>query len=230
MPITSKIFGDRGRRRAQSLGIDLSRLPPGQSPTTKWPVLDLGNQPRIPTMDWTLTIDGDVEEPYTLNYEQLLGQPQAHWTDTDIHCVTRWSQFGMTFDGVDVPQLLQRARPRPTATHLMAHSYDGYTTNLPLSDVLEHPALVTHHAERLPLSVEHGGPVRLLVPHLYLWKSAKWLTRLELLDGDKLGFWERNGYHHRGDPWHEERYSEEEYLVKVRRRELRKSASIAGND
>jgi DMSO/TMAO reductase YedYZ molybdopterin-dependent catalytic subunit len=103
----------------------------------------------------------------------------------------------------------------------MAHCYGGYTTNLPLSDVLEHPAFIAHWADGAPLEPDHGGPARLLVPHLYLWKSAKWIRRLEVLDGDRLGFWEENGYHHRGDPWHEERYSVDEYVIRTRRRELR---------
>jgi DMSO/TMAO reductase YedYZ molybdopterin-dependent catalytic subunit len=224
MPITSKMFGDRGRRRAQELGIAPERLPPGQSPTTKWPVLDLGTQPRVRVADWRLTIDGAVEEPYSLGYSELLALDQSDWRDTDIHCVTRWSQFGMRFRGVDVPALLAMAKPLPTATHLLAHSYDDYTTNMPLSDVLEHPALVAHSAEGRPLTVEHGGPARLVIPHLYLWKSAKWVNRLEVLEEDRLGFWELNGYHHRGDPWREERYSEQEYVVKARRRELRAEA------
>lgn len=224
MPITSRIFGDRGRKRAESLGIDPNRLPPGQSPTTKWPVLDLGRQPRIPLPEWRLSIDGCVEEPTSLSYAELTGLGQTTWTGTDIHCVTRWSQFDMSFEGVEVTSLLELARPRPEASHVLLHAYDGYTTNLPLSDVLEHPAMVIHRAQGAPLTVEHGGPVRMLVPHLYLWKSAKWLSRIELLDADRLGFWEENGYHHRGDPWAEERYSDNEYVVKVRRRELRAAA------
>ena len=229
MPITPGFFAARGAKRAASLGIDPARLPPGQSPTTKWPVLDLGRQPEVPLQDWRLRIDGIVDEPYSLGYSELLGLEQAHWRDTDIHCVTRWSQFSMSFDGVDVARLIALAQPRPEATHLLVHSYDGYSTNLPLADVLEHPALVVHHAEGQPLTREHGGPVRLLVPHLYLWKSAKWLKRLEILDADRLGFWEENGYHHRGDPWAEERYSDDEYVVKVRRRELRAAARDSQN-
>jgi len=106
----------------------------------------------------------------------------------------------------------------------MAHSYGGYSTNLPLADVLEHPALIAHEAEGMPLEPDHGGPARLLVPHLYLWKSAKWVNRLELLDGDRLGFWEENGYHHRGDPWREERYSVDEYVARTNKRKIREQA------
>ena len=220
MPITSRIFGERGRRRARALGIDPERLPPGQSPTVKWPVLSVGATPKVERPSWLLSVDGAVEEPYVLDWGGFIAADQTKWSG-DIHCVTRWSKFGMDWGGVDVRRLIERARPKPEATHLMAHSSDGYTTNLPLSDVMEHPALVAHEADGAPLEPDHGGPARLLVPHLYLWKSAKWIRRLEILAGDELGFWERNGYHHRGDPWQEERYSVDEYVAKTRRRELR---------
>jgi len=135
--------------------------------------------------------------------------------------VTSWSKFGMRWRGVDVAELIARARPRPQAGHVMAHSYGGYTTNLRLSDVLEHPALIAQDADEAPLEADHGGSARLLVPHLYLWKSAKWVNRLELLDGDELGFWERNGYHHRGDPWLEERHGVDDYVARTLRRRAR---------
>jgi DMSO/TMAO reductase YedYZ molybdopterin-dependent catalytic subunit len=221
VPITPRIFGERGKRRASALGIDPERLPPGQSPTLKWPVLSVGATPRVDRTQWILSIDGAVDEPYVLDWEKLLAEPQTDWTG-DIHCVTRWSKFGMQWRGVSVRALLERARPHPEATHLLAHAYGGYTTNLPLSDVLDHPAFIAHQAEGRPLEPDHGGPARLLVPHLYLWKSAKWVSRLEVLEGDRLGFWEDNGYHHRGDPWHEERYSVDEYVIRTRRRELRR--------
>jgi DMSO/TMAO reductase YedYZ molybdopterin-dependent catalytic subunit len=220
MPITPRIFGERGRRRAVSLGIDPERLPPGQSPTVKWPVLSIEETPRLPTEQWTLTIDGAVQTPYTLDWAQLMAEPQRVW-DGDLHCVTRWSKFDMRWRGVDVTALLERARPLPGASFLLAESIGGYTTNLPLADVTEHPALVAHEADGAPLEREHGGPVRLLVPHLYLWKSAKWLSRLQVLDHDELGFWEQNGYHHRGDPWHEERHSVDEYVARAMRRRAR---------
>jgi DMSO/TMAO reductase YedYZ molybdopterin-dependent catalytic subunit len=223
MAITSRIFGERGRQRAQSLGIDPGRLPPGQSPTVKWPVLSLGATPRIGTGEWTLSIDGAVDEPYVLDWEQFRKVAGAEWHG-DIHCVTRWSKFGMNWRGADVAALIERAGPRPEATHLLAHCHGGYTTNMPLSDVLEHPALIAHEADGAPLQADHGGPARLLVPHLYLWKSAKWVQRLELLDHDRLGFWERNGYHHRGDPWHEERYSVDDYVARTLRRRARADA------
>jgi DMSO/TMAO reductase YedYZ molybdopterin-dependent catalytic subunit len=223
MPITPRMFGDRGKRRAASLGIDPDRLPPGQSPTVKWPVLSVGATPHVATGQWLLSVDGAVQEPYVLNWQQLMAEPPTDWSG-DIHCVTRWSKFGMDWRGVDVNALLERARPEDDAGYLLAHCYGGYTTNLPLSDVLEHPALIAYEADGAPLEADHGGPARLFVPHLYLWKSAKWIQRLEVLTEDMLGFWERNGYHHRGDPWHEERYSVEDYVAKATRREIRRAA------
>jgi len=220
MPITPRLFGERGRRRAAGLGIDPDRLPPGQSRTGKWPVLSLGATPRIATRDWHLSVEGAVDEPFVLDWEQFKGEPQVDWTG-DIHCVTRWSKFGMDWRGVSVAGLLSRARPAPEATHLMAHCYGGYTTNLPVRDVTEHPAFIAHQADGAALEPDHGGPARLLVPHLYLWKSAKWVSRLEVLTEDRLGFWEVNGYHHRGDPWREERYSVDDYVARTMRRQAR---------
>ena len=130
----------------------------------------------------------------------------------------------MRWRGVDVRRLIARAQPTASAGYLLAHCYGGYTTNLPLADVMEHPALIAFQADGEPLEAEHGGPARLLVPHLYLWKSAKWIQRLEVLDHDQLGFWERNGYHHRGDPWLQERYSVDDYVARAMRREVRQDA------
>jgi DMSO/TMAO reductase YedYZ molybdopterin-dependent catalytic subunit len=227
VPITPSQFGDRGRRRAVELGIDPGRLPPGQSPTVKWPVLSIEETPQIAREDWTLTIDGAVAEPFTVNWAQLMSEPQTDWSG-DIHCVTRWSKFQMTWRGIEVGPLLERARPLPGAGFLLAESVGGYTTNLPLGDVRDHPALIAHEADGGPLDPEHGGPLRLFVPHLYLWKSAKWLSRLQVIEADELGFWERNGYHHRGDPWREERHSVDDYVARTMRREARSAARERG--
>jgi DMSO/TMAO reductase YedYZ molybdopterin-dependent catalytic subunit len=223
MPITPREFGDRGRRRAESLGIDPDRLPPGQSPTVKWPVLSLDDTPHVDTDHWRLSIDGSVTRPYILDWAGFQEAAGDEWAG-DIHCVTRWSKFGMHWQGASVAELIRRAEPRDNATHLLAHSYGGYTTNLPLGDVLDHPALIAHRADDEPLEPDHGGPARLFVPHLYFWKSAKWIRRLQLLDHDELGFWERNGYHHRGDPWNEERYSVDDYVARATRRRIRREA------
>ena len=186
-------------------------------------MLSLGATPRVDTEQWLLSIDGGVESPYVLTWVQFTALAGSEWRG-DIHCVTRWSKFGMDWRGADVPALIARAQPKPAASHVMAHCYGGYTTNLPLSDVLEHPALIAHEVDGAPLEPDHGGPARLLVPHLYLWKSAKWIQRLELLEGAKLGFWEENGYHHRGDPWREERYSVDDYVARTLRRRARDNA------
>jgi DMSO/TMAO reductase YedYZ molybdopterin-dependent catalytic subunit len=189
-------------------------------------VLSVGASPPVERSEWLLSVDGALEKPYVLDWDGLMALEQSDWTG-DIHCVTRWSKFGMRWRGVSVRSLIERALPRPDASHLMAHCYGGYTTNLPLTDVLEHPAFIAYEADGGPLERDHGGPARLLVPHLYLWKSAKWIKRLEVLAGDQLGFWERNGYHHRGDPWREERYSVDEYVARTMRRAARERG-IAG--
>jgi DMSO/TMAO reductase YedYZ molybdopterin-dependent catalytic subunit len=168
MPITPRMFGDRGKRRAVSLGIDPDRLPPGQSPTVKWPVLSVGATPRVSTKEWLLSVDGAVDAPYVLDWDALMSAPATDWSG-DIHCVTRWSKFGMDWRGVEVRELIERGRPSPAASHLLAHCYGGYTTNLPLSDVLQRPALIAYRADGAPLEPDHGGPARLLVPNQYLW-------------------------------------------------------------
>lgn len=184
---------------------DKPRLPPGQIATTKWPVLHYSTVPRIEPAAWTFRLWGEVEHPFSLNWSEF----QAMTTRDvlcDMHCVTTWSRFDNLFRGVPVRALLERAGVRPAATHALVHAAPDYTTNLPLIDLDLEPNLLATHHNGEPLSAEHGGPVRLLVPHLYLWKSAKWVTGIELLDGDEPGFWEQNGYHKRGDPWTEERY------------------------
>lgn len=181
------------------------RLPPGQIVTRKWPVLHYSHVPRVDPATWRFRIWGAVENPFDLAWDEFVALPRED-TLCDIHCVTRWSRFDNRFSGVSVATLLQRARPRPEARHVMVHAEPDYTTNLALAD-LDRPGnlLATHH-EGEPLTPEHGGPVRLMVPHLYFWKSAKWVTGFEVLEEDWPGFWEENGYHMRGDPWREERF------------------------
>ena len=152
-----------------------------------------------------MAVDGLVERPTTWTWDQLHPLPRSAYTG-DIHCVTTWSKFDVTFRGVSVDVLLEAAGPQPEARFVMAHSTTGYTTNLPIADVTDGKAWVVWEDGGKPVPREHGGPVRLLVPHLYFWKSAKWVTRLELMAEDRQGFWERNGYHDRGDPWREQRY------------------------
>jgi DMSO/TMAO reductase YedYZ molybdopterin-dependent catalytic subunit len=198
------MYTERGRRRAAKLGIPVDRLPPGQSPTLKFPILQIWRAPRLDLATWSLSVHGEVEAPYALTWDELLALPQAQQT-SDLHCVTRWSKFDTRWTGVPVRALIERARPTARATHVMVHGHDGYTTNLPLGALLDDDVLIAHHYEGQPLEREHGGPARLLVPKRYLWKSAKWVSALELLDHDQPGVWERNGYHNEGDPWREER-------------------------
>jgi len=182
------------------------RLPPGQYDTGhQWPVLAAEATPRIDPASWTFTIEGLVEQPTTWTWDEMHALPVSTYSG-DIHCVTTWSKLGMVFEGVSVDTLLARARPRAEASHVLAYSSTGYTTNLPLADVTDGKAWVAFRADGSPLSRDHGGPARLLVPHLYFWKSAKWVSGLRVLDHDEPGFWERNGYHDRGDPWLEQRY------------------------
>jgi DMSO/TMAO reductase YedYZ molybdopterin-dependent catalytic subunit len=194
--------GFTGRPRSGRRG----RLPPGQYDTgADWPTLTAEVTPHLVPDRWTMTVDGLVESPTTWTWREIHALPGSSYFG-DIHCVTTWSKFDTTFAGVSVDTLLAAARPTGEAAYVMAHSTTGYTTNLPLADVTDGRAWVVWEYDGRPLPVEHGGPVRLLVPHLYFWKSAKWVTRLELMERDRPGFWEQNGYHDRGDPWLEQRY------------------------
>jgi DMSO/TMAO reductase YedYZ molybdopterin-dependent catalytic subunit len=193
-------FGGRARTERDP------RLPPGQYDTGRqWPVLTAEVTPDLPTDTWTFTVDGEVEHPTTWSWDELHALPPSTYEGA-IHCVTTWSKFDMTFAGVSVDTLLAAAAPRPSATHVLAFCHTGYTTNLPLPDVVGGKAWVAWEVDGQPLSPDHGGPARLLVPHLYFWKSAKFVAGLHVLDHDEPGFWERNGYHDRGDPWLEQRY------------------------
>jgi DMSO/TMAO reductase YedYZ molybdopterin-dependent catalytic subunit len=199
MPVTRGFF----RKRPESAA---GRLPPGQYDTGgSWPVLTAEATPQIHLDKWSISVDGLVERPSTWTWEAIQRLPRSSYTG-DIHCVTTWSKFGVTFTGVSVDDLLAVASPQTDARFVMAHSSTGYTTNLALSDMTGGKAWVVWEYGGQPLARQHGGPVRLLVPHLYFWKSAKWISRLELLAEDQPGFWERNGYHDRGDPWLEQRY------------------------
>ncbi len=224
MPITARAWGERGRRRAEALGIPLDRLPPGQSPTEKFPVLTVGPTPRVGLAGWRLELRGEVEAPFALAWDELLALPQAD-VECDLHCVTRWSKFATHWRGVRVSDLLDRARPTPAATHALVHAHGGYTTNLPLDALRDDDVLVAHTYAGAPLEPEHGGPARLLVPRRYLWKSAKWIRAIELLDHDVPGLWERNGYHNEGDPWREERRSVGLRAWREARRRLREGTA-----
>ncbi|PDT79207.1 sulfite oxidase-like oxidoreductase [Bradyrhizobium sp. C9] len=185
---------------------DEQRLPPGQHLTADWPVLDLGLMPNVTRERWRLDVYGAVEQTIYWNWPQFAAQPQTQFV-SDIHCVTTWSRYDNQWEGLATSDLLAACQPREDARFVALHSYDGYTTNLSLEDFAAEDALLAHSGSGKPLEQEHGGPVRLVVPHLYFWKSAKWLQRIEFLTEDAPGFWEVRGYHNRGDPWTEQRYS-----------------------
>ena len=182
------------------------RLPPGQHLVRDWPILDLGRTPDISHERWRLKVGGVVERPVTLTWAEFVSLPQSA-RRTDIHCVTTWSRYDNDWTGVATRDLLNLVQPRAEAAFVMLHSYDGYTTNVPIADFADEQAMVVHAWEGKPLTREHGGTARLVIPHLYFWKSAKWVSAIEFMGADKPGFWEVNGYHMRGDPWTEERYS-----------------------
>ena len=182
------------------------RLPPGQHLTQDWPVLDLGLHPAVSLDRWTLQVFGAVEAPVTLDWPALQALPQTRMV-SDIHCVTTWSRYDNQWDGVPVQALLDLVQPHPGAHHVLLHCHDGYTTNLDLQDFASPAAILAHSWSGAPLTPEHGAPLRLVLPHLYFWKSPKWLSRIEVRTADRPGYWETRGYHNRGDPWAEERYS-----------------------
>ncbi len=184
------------------------RLPPGQHLVKDWPVLDLGLQPGVTTSNWVLDIDGAVERPLHWRWADLMAQEQTSET-SDIHCVTTWSRYDNRWQGVATRTILDLVQPKPEASHVVLWSSDGYDTNLGLEDFAAEDALLAHRWEGEPLTNEHGGPVRLVLPRLYFWKSAKWLKRIEFTTANRPGFWETRGYHDRGDPWREQRYSDD---------------------
>jgi DMSO/TMAO reductase YedYZ molybdopterin-dependent catalytic subunit len=181
------------------------RLPPGQRLVRDWPVLDLGAEPNVTPEKFRLDVDGVVENKLSLRLEEFMALPQSE-SISDIHCVTQWSRYGNRWTGVAARDLLAIVQPKPDAHHVIFHSYDGYTSNIRLDQFDQPDVFLVHRWEGKPISRAHGGPVRMLVPHLYFWKSAKWLRRIQFTISDHPGFWEVRGYHNNGDPWTEERY------------------------
>ncbi|MGH8928483.1 MAG: sulfite oxidase-like oxidoreductase [Acidimicrobiia bacterium] len=193
--------GFRGRRQTDA---PPDRVPPGQYVTDDFPVLSAGPTPRVPLEQWRLTITNETGPELSWSWEQFQTLPSVQ-AKVDIHCVTKWSKLDTSWEGVSIDTLLEGVdNPAPFA---LVHSYGGYTTNLPLADLTEGKAWIAHSYDGRPLEPEHGGPARLLVPHLYFWKSAKWVQRIELREIDRIGFWESLGYHSYGDPWREQRYA-----------------------
>lgn len=183
------------------------RLPPGQVKTEKWPVLHYGSVPNVDLATWSLQVDGRVEQPLRWTWDEFKSLPRVQ-VFSDIHCVTRWSRYDNLWEGVAIREVLRLARPTAAATHVVVHAEQGFTTNLPLKELDQDDVLLADTHDGQPLTPEHGWPLRLVVPRRYFWKSAKWVTRIELVDRDAPGFWERNGYHNEADPWREERYSD----------------------
>lgn len=184
----------------------VDRLPPGQRLVTNWPVLDLGAQPSVSAEKWRLQIGGLVDSPLVLTLDQFMALPQSEMV-SDIHCVTAWSRYDNRWTGVATRTLLERVQPKADARHVLFQSYDGYTTNVRREVFAADNALLAHSWEGKPLTREHGGPVRVVIPDWYFWKSPKWITRIAFSAEDRPGFWEVRGYHNEGDPWKEERYS-----------------------
>jgi DMSO/TMAO reductase YedYZ molybdopterin-dependent catalytic subunit len=199
------LFRSRAEKKVADAGYDPARLPPGQYLTDKWPVLHAGSVPETDLTTWDFRVWGDVENELTLSWEEFNELPKVEVTE-DIHCVTRWSRFDVTFEGIPWSALADLAKPKPSAHFAIAHAEQSYTANSPLPSLEGPQALLATHADGEPLTPEHGGPLRLVVPGKYFWKSAKWLRGIELLAADQPGFWERYGYHNDADPWNEERY------------------------
>ena len=201
------MFAETERRKLERQAQREGRLPPGQSLTLKWPILHVGDVPRFNPERWDFQISGMVEDPRQFSWQEFRALPQTEVT-SDFHCVTRWSRLDNHWKGVLFSDLLKMVKPLPAAAFVSVLAEEGYTANIPLADLIRPDVLFTFEHDGEPLRADHGGPVRLIVPHLYAWKSVKWVRGFELLDHDRFGFWERNGYHAYGDPWKEQRYSE----------------------
>lgn len=197
-----RLFGNQSQDPAV-----MERIPPGQYRTEKFPVLHTGSVPNTDLANWDFRVFGEADSPFTLTWDQFKTLPRKT-VETDIHCVTRWTKLDTVWQGVAIQEILTLAQVRPSATHVLAHSEHGYTTNMPLSVLDDDDVMLADTFDGQPLDKEHGWPLRLFVPKRYFWKSAKWIRSLEFLDHDQLGFWERYGYNNSADPWKEERFSE----------------------
>lgn len=202
------LFENNERKDLERRMRDAGRLPPGQSATLKWPVLHIGSVPRFDPATWDFKIWGQVESPLRLNWKEFSALPAQDVT-ADMHCVTRWSRFDVLWRGVPARTVLDLVKLKPAAKYVQVHAEHGYTANVPLRDLLQPNCLLATHHDGQPLPGDHGYPLRLVVPHLYAWKSVKWVRGLELLAEDEAGYWERAGYHIYGDPFREQRFSQD---------------------
>jgi DMSO/TMAO reductase YedYZ molybdopterin-dependent catalytic subunit len=199
------VFRSKAEQKLRDAGYDPARLPPGQYLTEKWPVLHAGSVPTTDLATWTFRVWGEVESPLEVTWEQFRALPR-HETTQDIHCVTRWSRFDASFSGVHWRTIAELVRPKPSARFVVAHAEHDFTANVPIRFLEDENAVLATEADGEALSVEHGWPLRLVIPGKYFWQSAKWLRGIELVEHDRPGFWERYGYHNDADPWREERY------------------------
>jgi DMSO/TMAO reductase YedYZ molybdopterin-dependent catalytic subunit len=202
------LFEGKDRRELEKLVKQEGRLPPGQSVTLKWPVLHYGSVPSFDPKTWDFRVYGLVQSPLTLTWDEFNALPKVQRT-SDFHCVTRWSRFDNRWEGVAFREVLKRVRPTKEAAYVLVHAEQGYTANVPLADLDRDGVLLATHHDGQPLEPDHGYPLRLIVPHLYSWKSVKRVRGLEFLDHDVPGFWEQNGYNMYGDPWKEQRFSQD---------------------
>jgi len=189
-----------------------AKLPPGQALTDKFPILHEGEVPQYDMSTWTLEVFGEVEEPRTFTYDELMAMPTVK-VKTDIHCVTRWSKFDTEWEGILFRDFLSYFKVKPEAKYVMFHADPDYDTNVPLEDLMRDDCLLAYKYDGKPLTEKHGYPLRTFVPHRYFWKSAKWIRRIEFMAEDRPGFWERNGFHNEADPWKEQRFSGEDLPI-----------------
>jgi DMSO/TMAO reductase YedYZ molybdopterin-dependent catalytic subunit len=215
--IEAKIaLAKRGAKSLKSTALPIDgtsvrdRMPPGQTQVKNFPVLDMGIKPEVPLEKWTLTVFGLVENELQLDWDAFQALPQID-SISDFHCVTRWSQLEMDWLGVSMQEILSSAVPTEAAQYVTLHGYDGYTTNLPLDALLDDDVLIAHTALGEPLTLEHGGPARVIVPKRYAWKGAKWIKAIELHAYDRPGFWEVRGYHNDAFPFEEQRFTDDDY-------------------
>jgi DMSO/TMAO reductase YedYZ molybdopterin-dependent catalytic subunit len=203
----SRLFGNKARQpdEVEMRSDGKVRLPPGQYLTKKWPVLSYESTPKFDPATYRFRVWGEVAQPFELSWEELQALPRVNLT-SDFHCVTTWSRYDNAWEGVHIREIIQRAQPTDKAHFVVAHSWTGYTTNMPYEDFNDDDVLIAFSHDGAPIEPNHGGPVRLIVPKLYAYKSAKWLSGLEFLEQDHPGFWEIRGYHNHADPWQEERY------------------------
>ncbi|WP_247231968.1 sulfite oxidase-like oxidoreductase [Telluribacter sp. SYSU D00476] len=209
MKLTPSVADDRPLGTGPANRHGMPQLPVGQYQTQKWPVLDLGYHPDVSLERWRLTINGEVENPVVLKWEDFMALPQTEDV-SDFHCVTTWSRMDVPWVGVRLMDLAALVQPKETATHIMCYGYDTYTTNISLEEALKPDVLLVHTADGAPLSLEHGGPARMIVPQLYAWKGSKWIKRIQFLKEDKPGFWEERGYSNTAYPWRNDRYSDDD--------------------